>query len=256
VISSLYHRVSTVGFGWLVFYTSEESYRLTHASLTDCVAEVPDQLMYIEGDDLILLRDLGEVLLASCEGVVGWVERSNVKFDTLAGSSSPREATESDNDTDGLPRTVLIAPSPPPDTSRPASTYEPTDRMRETSALLSGPPSESRRISGPFELDSPLPSPGIQDGQNDKDGFFVEQDDVSGDSGHGLEWGEIEDEGVEIMHQKGDSPEGLQGERDSMFSVASSEAFGGIGGLMMGGARSEHADGTDELRGETRLKRI
>lgn len=58
-------------------------------SLTDCIAEGPDQLMYIQGDTLVLLRDDGDDFLAYCEGEVGWVKRQNVSLDALASSSAP-----------------------------------------------------------------------------------------------------------------------------------------------------------------------
>lgn len=60
--------------------------------LTDCVAEGPDQLMYIQGDTLTILKDSGDFILACCEGEVGWVKRENVSFDVtgpIASSSSP-----------------------------------------------------------------------------------------------------------------------------------------------------------------------
>lgn len=64
-------------------------------SLVDCVAEGPDQLMFMEGDTLVVLRDLGDELLAFCEGEVGWVKRENISFDNLASSSSPPSSPKS-----------------------------------------------------------------------------------------------------------------------------------------------------------------
>ncbi|TYJ52193.1 hypothetical protein B9479_007208 [Cryptococcus floricola] len=59
----------------------------TATANTDCVAEQPDQLMFIRGDRLVLLRDLGEVVLASCEGVVGWARRGDLEGVEIAGGS-------------------------------------------------------------------------------------------------------------------------------------------------------------------------
>ncbi|RXK39913.1 hypothetical protein M231_02847 [Tremella mesenterica] len=76
-------------------------------ALVDCVAEAPDQLMYIKNDTLVLLRDLGDILLASCEGVVGWARKDGLRILSLAGSTS----ISPDHPT-GL-RTVVVSPSPP-----------------------------------------------------------------------------------------------------------------------------------------------
>ena len=175
-------------------------------SLRDCVAEEPDQLMYITGDDLILLREAGDILLAACEGVVGWAKREDIRFDKLAGTS--RKPSLDIPGRDDLPRTVLIAPSPP----QHAATL-PDEHMHI-------PLSATKRISGPFELDSPLQSPRLD---TDNQQFFVQNVPV--------------------------------GSRDSMVSIASSEALGGIGGFMMGDDISEEGHdsfrrgGTEELRG-------
>ncbi|BEJ16396.1 hypothetical protein CspHIS471_0510010 [Cutaneotrichosporon sp. HIS471] len=58
-------------------------------ALDDCIAEGPDQLMYIQGDTLILLKDDGDEFLACCEGEVGWVKRQNVLLGALASGSAP-----------------------------------------------------------------------------------------------------------------------------------------------------------------------
>ncbi|WVQ79628.1 hypothetical protein IAT38_001728 [Cryptococcus sp. DSM 104549] len=178
-------------------------------ALTDCVAEAPDQLMYIQNDELILLRDLGEVLLASCEGVVGWVRRGDVKFEGVASSSvggvgrgtpvgdevQGGEETGDDSGEEGVeegesgvwemvdpvPRTVLTAPSPPPSASPPHSypTISPdwrlsdVDSNTDTDAVGLEEPQlhdAGKRISGPFELDSPFTSPAL--GNVEKEGFF------------------------------------------------------------------------------------
>ncbi|GMK53934.1 hypothetical protein CspeluHIS016_0105200 [Cutaneotrichosporon spelunceum] len=58
-------------------------------ALDDCVAQGPDQLMYIQGDTLILLKDDGDELLACCQGEIGWVKRYNILYDALASGSGP-----------------------------------------------------------------------------------------------------------------------------------------------------------------------
>ncbi|WVW84273.1 hypothetical protein I302_106303 [Kwoniella bestiolae CBS 10118] len=182
-------------------------------ALTDCVAEAPDQLMYISGDELILLRDLGTVLLASCEGVIGWVERDHLKFTSLASTSTPP------GDTKELPTTILTVPSPP--RHQPLYNYEDEDEedVQGQTQLSANRNRELKRISEPFELDSPQPSPSLpQDNDARQQGFFEQQQQ--------------------------------NGERDSVVSNGSSEAFGGIGGFMMGGNESEDEHGTvkeDEL---------
>jgi len=65
----------------------------TICSITDCIAEGPDHLMYMEGDTLVLLADSGEDLLAYCEGEVGWVKRANVKVARPCASSSSASST-------------------------------------------------------------------------------------------------------------------------------------------------------------------
>ncbi|WWD03223.1 hypothetical protein V865_001274 [Kwoniella europaea PYCC6329] len=190
-------------------------------ALTDCVAEAPDQLMYISGDELILLRDLGEVLLASCEGVIGWVERENVKFDSLAGSSTPPNGVKD------LPKTILTVPSPPRPSCTKHSSYQYDEEEEEAegveelqSHLVTRSRRELKRISEPFELDSPQPSPALSQ-DNRQQGFFDQQQ----------------------------QPQQI-GERSSIVSNNSSEAFGGIGGFMMGGNESEddHGNGNGSIR--------
>ena len=181
--------------------------------LTDCVAEEPDQLMYIYGDELILLRDLGQVLIASCEGVVGWVRRDGVKFESLASSSSHPPTREPFNGK--LPRTVLTAPSPPTRSIPLPDVPAPTLSAGE----LDPGARRSKRISGPFELESPMSSP------------MVER---------------------EAPFFGGERRETEEGKRESMVSFASSEGFGGIGGFMMAHSESERdslADEVEELRG-------
>ncbi|KIR34313.1 rab GTPase activator [Cryptococcus deuterogattii MMRL2647] len=119
-------------------------------SLTNCVAEEPDQLMYIRNDHLIILRDLGNVLIASCEGVVGWVRRENLRFVTLASGSANASPILDKPQEDSLPITVLTAPSPPPATSPHAIKSERDD-------ALDTPFIEFKRSSDPFDLESESP---------------------------------------------------------------------------------------------------
>ncbi|ODO08309.1 hypothetical protein L198_00032 [Cryptococcus wingfieldii CBS 7118] len=131
---------------------------------TDCVAEQPDQLMFIQGDHLVLLRDLGEVLLASCEGVIGWARRRDLASLKLASGSAPTSPSPPAAE-EVLPTTMLTAPSPPP-----AHVEQFQQPLQATIAGLGleGPARDDtiRRdsgTSGPFELetDSPQPSPDL-----------------------------------------------------------------------------------------------
>ncbi|KAK8864699.1 hypothetical protein IAR55_001951 [Kwoniella newhampshirensis] len=207
-------------------------------ALTDCVAEAPDQLMYIKDDELILLRDLGQVLLASCEGIIGWVERDHVKFDSLASASTPPSATSSPSK---LPRTILTAPSPPPhhNVNDLVSEGRGEDDGEEDGEWLEEPLISRRdvkRVSGPFELDSPVQSPSLG---REEEQFFPSRSQPGQQPG------------------RGSGPECAQSEtaRESMVSQTSSEGFGGIGGFMMGGRDSgrweeskEPEDGVEVLK--------
>ncbi|WWC69886.1 uncharacterized protein I206_103829 [Kwoniella pini CBS 10737] len=187
---------------------------------TDCVAEAPDQLMYISGDELILLRDLGEVLLASCEGIIGWVERNNVQFDSLASGSSP--SITPPKNTMELPKTILTAPSPPRSSSTRHRNFSDTQLYdnHEDDLQPSRMKDDLKRISGPFELDSPQPSPVLAEKGEDKS-YFENQQTVT------------------KQDQNGEN-------RDSILSSTSSDAFGGIGGFMMGGNQSEDDHSNDK----------
>lgn len=167
--------------------------------------------MFIKGDILILLRELPEVVLASCEGVVGWVKKGMVEFDSVASSSSPRASLDMPS-RDDLPRTVLIAPSPP------ASTAD----LPDSGSSYLDAPDQSKRASGPFDFESPAQSPRIDQAET---GFFEQQQQQQ--------------------------PDQEELKRDSITSIASSEALGGIGGFMMGDSSSEidHADMMEELTG-------
>ena len=179
------------------------------------MAEAPDQLMYIAGDYMILLRDLGEILLASCEGVVGWVRKGDVQFESLA-STSGALVTDSPSQ-DEPPRTFLTASAPNQHSLLPLP-----QTVGGPRAML------SKSISGPFELDSPQNSPGI------------------------------ESENQQFLGKQGKkatpAPKAEISTRASMASVASSDAFGGIGGFMMEEGTSEEgheslSDGMEDLTG-------
>ena len=174
--------------------------------------------MYIAGDDLILLRDLGDILLASCEGVVGWVRKGDVQFNSLA-STSKATLTDSARQV-AHPRTLLTVPSPKSPNTHSSLLLPQIDEG--PNALL------SKRISGPFELESPRSSPGIE---SESRQFFGQQ----GNRENPMLKAEISN-------------------RASIASAASSEAFGGIGGFMMEEETSEaehdsFLDGMEDLTG-------
>ncbi|KIR41300.1 rab GTPase activator [Cryptococcus deuterogattii 99/473] len=191
-------------------------------SLTDCVAEEPDQLMYIRNDHLIILRDLGNVLIASCEGVVGWVRRENLRFITLASGSANVSPILDKPQEDSLPITVLTAPSPPPTTSPHAIKSERDD-------ALDTPFIEFKRSSDPFDLESESPqvSPALSlssSGSNCQrlDGYFPPPRPPKS----------------RFRQSPSPSVSGKRGDGDSedrarKNSGTGSEAMGGIGRLMM-----------------------
>ena len=149
--------------------------------------------MYIAGDVLILLRDLGDVLLASCEGVVGWVRKGDVRFDAL--DKTMRNASLELYTENRVPRTVLIAPSPP------LHTHTLPDGLTTMSRTMN-----VKRVSEPFELESSKRSYTVEtEGQQ----YFVRQE----------------------QHERA--------KRESIASIASSDALGGIGGFMIGDETSE-----------------
>ena len=190
---------------------------------SDCVAESPDQLMFISGDELVLLRELNEVDLASCEGVVGWVKKGLVAFQR-SSETTPKTSLEATRD--DLPRTNLIAPSPsPPSTNR----LLPVDQPNHLDA-----PRDSKRVSGPFELDSPQQSPNIDHADSR---FSIQQAAA------------IIEEPTETLRSRPESQIEVAPIRDSVISTASSEMYGGIGGFMMGEAGSEDSHGPASVHG-------
>jgi hypothetical protein len=174
---------------------------------TDCVAEEPDQLMFIKGDVLILLRELDDVDLASCEGVVGWVKKGEVEFDNVASSSSPKVSVESPS-RDNLPRTVLTAPSPP------AAAVD----LPSAGNVHLGAPEQAKRASGPFEFGTPSQSPAIDHVDTP---FFASSSEQY--------------------------PHNDEYKRESITSIASSEALGGIGGFMMGDGANDNDNDQDKM---------
>ncbi|KAI9639156.1 putative rab GTPase activator [Dioszegia hungarica] len=190
-------------------------------AMTDCVAEQPDQLMYLEGDSLVLLRDLGPILIASCEGVVGWVKKDHVRFDRLASSSSPTPSSptsapisrsESVTPHADLPRTVVHSPSPPMSTKNLPLPIDHDEQGRKLSLLAESMDEKDKRASNPFELDSPLGTPGVDSAEKR---FEVPPTSAPAEEKRAM--GAAEDEEEEWK-------------RESMTSVDSSN-FGGIGGV-------------------------
>ncbi|WVO15266.1 hypothetical protein L204_102922 [Cryptococcus depauperatus] len=134
----------------------------TATALEDCIAKEPSQLMYCKNDHLIILKDLGDVLMASCEHVVGWVKRENLVQLTIAGTSSESKSSSPqiwDGNTErNIIKTTLTAPSPPPSGKTLQSAHHSIIQspLQHPSAhsTFQGSQSGSKRISGPFELDS------------------------------------------------------------------------------------------------------
>lgn len=200
------------------------SQKLTNMfSLTDCVAEEPDQLMYIQNDHLIILRDLGDVLIASCEGVVGWVRRENLRFVTLASGSANVSPVLDKPQGESLPITVLTAPSPPPPTSPPQGIKP------EQNDALDTPLIEFKRNSDPFELESESPqispalslsSPGSSSPRSDS--FFPPPRPPKS------RYRQSPSSSV-----NGKAGDGAREDRERKDSGTSNEDVGGIGGSMM-----------------------
>ena len=245
--------------------------------------------MYIAGDTLVLLRDMGPIALASCEGVVGWINKDSIDFgpNLVTTTTDSKESSTSRVTPGGLvvPDTIVSSPTPPSKTvSLPPVTMESSDvyvvnEDEDPSPIpspspglgvdygtgsMSGsdgsPRSAGKRASGPFDLGTPQYSPDIHQAEKS---FFEEQQqqqqrlhdqDLERDKGNDLV-GEAQDE--DDVQEGNDSERGHgHGEsqtrvRASVMSTASSEAFGGIGGFMMGhvGNGSMDASGIEALRG-------
>lgn len=189
--------------------------------------------MFIAGDELVLLRDLGTVFLASCEGVVGWARRADVRLDSLAGTSSPPRRASVVSLAVPLPQTTFTAPSPPVRTGRLPSLEDEPYVPTPMSDSLEPTRTDLKRVSGPFELDSPASTPGLE---TDKQTFFAQQRTSR-----------------EVEEKQSGEPN-----RGSMLSTTSSDALGGIGGFMIGRGTEEsyghslsHEDGIEEIQTES-----
>jgi hypothetical protein len=185
----------------------------------DCVAESPDQLMYISGDTLILLREEEEVVIAACEGVVGWIKKGDVNFNL----SSP--VTKENG---GIPNTIIQSPTPPthPIPLPADDVYAGVDDD-EGGLEVDAPTPDSRRASGPFDLGTPNHSPGVE---RENTEFFDQVPPLPSTTATEVEVGRDEETQRRI--------------RESYRSSASS-GLGGIGGFMMGN------NGDDSLRLDT-----
>jgi hypothetical protein len=185
----------------------------------DCVAESPDQLMYISGDTLILLREEEEVVIAACEGVVGWIKKGDVDFNL-----SPPLTKENG----GIPNTIIQSPTPPthPIPLPADDVYAGVDDD-EGGLEVDAPTPDSRRASGPFDLGTPNHSPGVE---RENTEFFDQVPPLPSTTATEVEVGRDEETQRRI--------------RESYRSSASS-GLGGIGGFMMGN------NGDDSLRLDT-----
>ena len=167
--------------------------------------------MFLTHDRLVILRDMGDVLIASCEGVVGWIRREDVQFDAplspgdanmpISSSSSKQSLSAIANGSlpvgDGAFKSIVVSPSPPqhtallPEDHPPANSHEagvspihspsPSNGSRTPDDLSAGHPSplDLQRISNQFDLESPLNTPGSSqlgsafvDTRNDMPGAF------------------------------------------------------------------------------------
>jgi hypothetical protein len=163
--------------------------------------------MFITGDTLILLRELDDVVLASCEGVVGWIKKGDVNFGFSTGTTEP-----------GIPDTIISSPTPPTRTIPLPQTQDASEEGEgEVGLEVDHPTPDSRRASGPFDLGTPNHSPGLESST-----FFDDPPAMPRQQ-------EIKEEEVR--------------NRDSVRSSASS-ALGGIGGFMLGVSGDESMQST------------
>jgi hypothetical protein len=163
--------------------------------------------MFITGDTLILLRELDDVVLASCEGVVGWIKKGDVDFGISTGTTGL-----------GIPDTIISSPTPPTRTiPLPQSQDASEEGEGEGEGLeVDSRTPDSRRASGPFDLGTPNHSPGLESST-----FFEDPPAMPRQQ-------EIKEE---------------DRNRDSVGSSASS-ALGGIGGFMLGVGADESMQST------------
>ena len=175
--------------------------------------------MYISGDTLILLREQEEVVIAACEGVVGWIKKGDVNFN----SSYPGKMEG------GIPNTIIQSPTPPThNIPLPAEDVYAGVDEDDGGLEVDAPTPDSRRASGPFDLGTPNHSPGIDKDETTE--FFDQVAPLPTSS--------------EDMGLVGRDEETQRRIRESYRSSASS-GLGGIGGFMMGNS------GDDSLRLDT-----
>jgi hypothetical protein len=236
-----------------------------HEKLTtrthDCVAESPEQLMYIAGDTLILLRELeddeeGGRVLGACEGVVGWIRKGDIDFSSSVSRPDPiAAALVRDDNLNRIPDTIISSPTPPTRTidlpsttlsnSESASTSTSTTSTTTTTTEEGGleadnstPRLDGKRASGPFDLGTPNYSPALE-GRTE---FFESAPTNSESFADNLE--QTPTPGQEGRKER---------VRDSITSNASSDAYGGIGGFMMGvsgaGGDDSMRSGVEEMKG-------
>ena len=178
--------------------------------------------MYISGDTLILLREEEEVVIAACEGVVGWIKKGDVNFNLSSHVTK---------ENGGIPNTIIQSPTPPTHTiPLPVQdVYAGVDEDEEEGGLeVDAPTPDSRRASGPFDLGTPNHSPGIE---RENTEFFDQVPPLpASTTATDVDVGRDEETQRRI--------------RESYRSSASS-GLGGIGGFMMGNS------GDDSLRLDT-----
>jgi hypothetical protein len=177
--------------------------------------------MYISGDTLILLREEEEVVIAACEGVVGWIKKGDVNFNL-----SPHVMKENG----GIPNTIIQSPTPPThNIPLPAQdVYAGVDEDEDGGLEVDAPTPDSRRASGPFDLGTPNHSPGIE---RENTEFFDQVPPLPTST-------------TDVQVEVGRDEETQRRIRESYRSSASS-GLGGIGGFMMGN------NGDDSLRLDT-----
>jgi hypothetical protein len=184
--------------------------------------------MYITGDTLVLLRELEDqnVVIAACEGVVGWIKKGHVDFGLSTGSGTSTREGEGERRL-GVPDTIISSPTPPTRTiALPPISADTEDG--DGGLEVDHPTPDSRRASGPFDLGTPNHSPGLEETK-----FF--ENEVAPPL-------PVSTSTSSVSVPSEPEVAGGEGNRASVLSTASSDALGGIGGFMMGSS----ADGDGE----------
>jgi len=203
--------------------------------------------MYISGDTLILLREEEEVVIAACEGVVGWIKKGDVQFDTHQSQGKGIEMEKEMGQ--GIPNTIISSPTPPlrntplPPVEDVYTGVTEDDDEEERGLEVDHPTPDSRRASGPFDLGTPNHSPGLD---KDDTEFFSGQDvpplptSENQESLRDLEVGRDEE---------------LQRRVRESYRSSASSGLGGIGGFMMGNGGGDDSIrlNTTELKGPSLL---